>query len=51
MNHGYGGSDDAADVSGAGSSVNLLISSSRDLENISAMVRMSSIPVNIEKYG
>lgn len=49
MCHGYGGRDHDADVSEEGSSVNLLINSSRNLENITAMVRMSSIPVNIEK--
>lgn len=49
MCHGYGSSNNDDDVSSAGSSVNLLISSSRDLENITAMVRMSSIPVKIER--
>lgn len=49
MCHGYGGTDHDADISEQGSSVNLLISSSKNLENITAMVRMSSIPVNIEK--
>lgn len=49
--HGYGGNDDDADVLEYGSSVNLLISSSRNLESITAMVRMSGIPVNIEKLA
>lgn len=49
MCHGYGGGDDKGDIRESGSSVNLLISSSRNLENITAMVRMSGIPVKIVK--
>jgi len=49
MCHGYGATDDDALPKESGSSVNLLISTSRDRDNITAMVRMSSIPVRIEK--
>lgn len=49
MSHGYGGEQDSDNALENGSSVNLLISSSRNLDNITAMVRMSGIPVNIEK--
>ena len=51
MSHGYGGSEDDEDSARNGSSVNSLISSSRDLDSITAMVRMSSIPVRLKRRG
>lgn len=51
ISHGYACTSDESDAAKVGTSVNSLISSSRDLENITAMVRMSSIPVNIERHS
>ncbi|MEZ5709802.1 MAG: molybdopterin-dependent oxidoreductase [Blastomonas sp.] len=49
MSHGYGGGGTDADSDAVGSNVNLLISTRRNLDSITAMVRMSAVPVRIEK--
>jgi anaerobic selenocysteine-containing dehydrogenase len=47
MSHAWGGLPDDRDFKHQGSSVNALISTDRDLDDLTCMPRMSAIPVNL----